>query len=182
MEESYVAKSILKAFGPAEFLHFQPSQHAQKIGDLRCDGNGDFGEPIGEPRKSVKFACRRSFSVLYTQYTLPQKNDGMREEYNVTVEPDLSLPFNDQYGEGWYMREVWTQDSKTHRTHGPAVTIFHPISLQPLRQEFFRNGQRHCYTGPAIIVRDRFSGEVVSTQFFEKGREVASRDLTPEGP
>ncbi|WP_144034194.1 hypothetical protein [Sphingomonas sp. IBVSS2] len=96
----------------------------------------------------------------------------MSEEYQVIVEIDKSLPFEDQYGHGCYVRETWRQNSKIDRRFGPAVTIRHPSTFRPIREEFYDAGKRSRYGGPAVIVYDHATGRVVMTQYFQEGKEV----------
>ncbi|HEX7822830.1 MAG TPA: hypothetical protein VF463_19700 [Sphingobium sp.] len=107
----------------------------------------------------------------------------MAEEYIVTVEVDRNLRFTDEKGSGFYVREQWTQNSKLHRRFGPAVTIRHPETLQPIREEFYEEGRRHRFRFPALIVRDPSTGDIVELKFYENGRRVVPHDPSaPRGP
>ncbi|MDQ4418843.1 hypothetical protein OOT33_00075 [Sphingobium sp. DEHP117] len=106
----------------------------------------------------------------------------MINEYVVTVEADPNLRFEDKYGRGSYVRETWRLNGIIHRQHGPAVTIFHPITNRPIQEEYFKDGKRHRYTGPAIITRDHDTGKIVMAQFFELGQPATrQRPLTLGG-
>ena len=102
------------------------------------------------------------------------------KEYTVVEEVDLSQPFSDQYGKGFYVKETWYQGPIIHRRFGPAITLRHPSTLIPIREEFIQEGQIHRYGGPAVIDRDPHTGEVTSERYFEHGREVDLRSRFPQ--
>lgn len=93
----------------------------------------------------------------------------MKDEYSVIIETDENHPFHDQFGHGFYVRETWYLDGKIHREFGPAVTLLHPLTLEPLRQEFFEHGRRHRSTGAAIIDYGPNSQIKLERQFFRNG-------------
>ncbi len=104
----------------------------------------------------------------------------MKKEYEVTVE--LDREFEDEHGAGNYIRETWTQDSVVHREIGPAVTIRHPITLVAVEEQFLKLGRHHRLGQPAIIQRDKTTGDVTNEYFFEQGKEIPASHVldTPD--
>lgn len=50
------------------------------------------------------------------------------------------------------------------RKDGPAIQVYDPETRIVVREEWYRNNERHRDNGPALIVRDRESGKIVHSE------------------
>lgn len=71
-------------------------------------------------------------------------------------------------------------DNIIHRDFGPAITLRHPFTFRPIEEEYFDNGKRERYGGPAIVTYDHQSGAVTSARYFMNGKERKGTTVTPQ--
>lgn len=106
-----------------------------------------------------------------------------KSTYEVTVESDHDHPVDDKWCVGYCLRETWRRDGLIDRLHGgPAVTIMHPVTYAPVREEYYEDGVLHRIGGPAIIYYAPESGDVVRARFIEDGKEILNHDPDPDDP
>lgn len=109
------------------------------------------------------------------------------ETYSVEIEKDLhtseiraeiwrdeltrihrghGLPAIIKYGEGSIepIEIEFRFQGLLERKDGPAIKIIDPETRVTVREEWYRNDERHRNDGPALIVRDKHSGEIVYSE------------------
>lgn len=67
------------------------------------------------------------------------------------------------------------------RKDGPALMIIDPNSKVVVREEWYRNNERHREGGPAVVVRDQTSGEILHSE-NHKSTNVLYRTSTGPSP
>ena len=65
------------------------------------------------------------------------------------------------------------------RRDGPAVQVFDPETRMLVREEWFRNGERHRRDGPALTIYDRVTGEELYSENHLSNNPLYKK---PDGP
>lgn len=76
---------------------------------------------------------------------------------------------------GNVVEERWMRNNQTSRLEmdGPAVIQYDPCSTNPVKQMYFADGNLHRISGPAVVVLDAASGQVLSESFFRHDKPYA---------
>ena len=75
----------------------------------------------------------------------------------------------------------WSMNGTTSRYGGkPAVLKIDPVTEVVVQEEYWEDDQRHRNSGPALIYRDRLSGERLFEANYVRGTRTSER--RPSGP
>ncbi|MCP1469876.1 hypothetical protein J3E64_001558 [Sphingobium sp. OAS761] len=78
------------------------------------------------------------------------------------------------------LTERWQHDHQLHRDGGaPAHWWKDPETKIIVGEEYWENGQRHRADGPAVIARDRETGEVTHEEYHVRGQQIFDRPSPP---
>lgn len=94
---------------------------------------------------------------------------------------DLPQTIDIEHVSGVAIHQVWCIADCKHRAGGkPAVIDIDHETGVVILEEYWEKGRRHRNGGPAIVHRDRQTGNVTSVWTFIHGEEIV--DEGPEGP
>lgn len=70
----------------------------------------------------------------------------------------------------------WFSENRYHRVNGPALVKLNPENGICIYEEYRLFGKAHrSFSEPAIIQRDKDSGEIISEQYFVDDQEVSPK-------
>lgn len=74
------------------------------------------------------------------------------------------------------LKRIYKANGMVHRDQGPTIEEIEPTTGVVYREQHIRFDELERADGPAVIIRDRISGEVLDTQFYRFGEPVAPFD------
>lgn len=123
-----------------------------------------------------------------TTYSVTVGLRGARDEHvhewwalgQVTHRPNGPAMILSDRETGFVLREEYRWFGKRHRIGGATIREIDPETEVVTREEFYEDDQLHNNNGPAIIERDRLSGEIINAKHYWNGIGEGDNALDPD--
>lgn len=89
-------------------------------------------------------------------------NEIEEETYTVTISKCATT--------GQRLSQVWRKNGLLDNPYGPAEVSYVPKTQMPWRMTHWINGKRSRLDGPALIIRDKETGNIAQTTHFVDGK------------